>query len=71
MADDELEQHSDYVQWLFSASRAECAVAHLAVLMQEESQILRASDQARARIVGAAERMSRFYAASNSWLFRV
>jgi hypothetical protein len=68
MTDDELEEHHDYIQWLFPLPEPSRSVPNSPVLTPEELAILGASEQARMRILAAAERMLRFYTASNGWL---
>jgi len=68
MTNEELEQHHDFIQWVFPFPEPSRAVPHSPVLTPQELTILRASDQAHLRILAAAERMLRFYAATHGWL---
>ena len=63
-----LEAKHNYIQWLFPLPEPSRAVPNSPVMTPEELTVLRASEQARSRILASAERMLRFYAASRGWL---
>ena len=63
-----LEHHHDFIQWLFPLPEPSRAVAGSPVLTPEDQTAISMSATALANIAAAADRMARFYAATDAWL---
>jgi hypothetical protein len=66
----ELEQHHDFIQWLFPLAEASVAVPGSPVLSPDEVETIRASGRAQANLADATERMVRFYDQADHWMKR-
>jgi predicted secreted protein len=62
-----LERRHDFIQWLFPLTEPSAAVPGSPVLSARDVEALRISPVARERLARAAERMLRFYAATDGW----
>ena len=67
-SDDELEHRHDYIQWLFPLDTPSQAVPGSPVLSAGDIAEIRLSGACQANLERAAERMRRFYRASDDWL---
>ena len=63
-----LEQHHDYIQWLFPLPEASSAVPGAPVLSADDVLQIRSSDIAVTNLLAAAARMRNFYARTRHWL---
>jgi hypothetical protein len=67
-ADDDLERHHDYIQWLFPLSAPSTAVMGSPVLDAADIQAIRDDAKAQANLLRALDRMRAFYASTTHWL---
>ncbi|HEX2135151.1 MAG TPA: opioid growth factor receptor-related protein [Microvirga sp.] len=67
-SDDELERVHDYIQWLFPLPTRSMAQPDAPVLTGDAIEAIKADSQALANLRRAAERMLRFYEATDGWL---
>lgn len=68
MADTEIEQRHDFIQWLFPLPEPSRAVPGSPVLTPKDQTAISASATALASLAAASTRMSGFYANTNNWL---
>lgn len=67
-SDEEIEQHHDYIQWLFPLLEESEQVFDAPVLAPSDVTLLRASQTAQEHLEQAVGRMLAFYEASTHWL---
>lgn len=68
MADTEIEQRHDFIQWLFPLPEPSRAVPGSPVLTQADQTAISASGTALASLAAGAARMFQFYADTDDWL---
>lgn len=66
--DAQVEGVHDFIQWCFPLAEASRAVPGAPVLTSAEAAAIRADPAARAGLLGALDRMTRFYAGTEGWL---
>jgi hypothetical protein len=68
MWDDELEEHHDYIQWLFPLTTHSAAVPGSPVLTEGDVAAIRADPRCIEHLRRARERMLQFYRDTRHWL---
>ena len=63
-----LEQHHDFIQWLFALTEPSSAVPDAAVLTEGEAEAIRHSVMAQCALAAATDRMTIFYRTTHDWL---
>ncbi len=63
-----LEQHHDYIQWLFPLTEPSSAVPDAPVLSPEEAAAISQSSIGQIVLAGATDRMAAFYRDTDHWL---
>ncbi|KQT11899.1 Opioid growth factor receptor (OGFr) conserved region [Methylobacterium sp. Leaf399] len=66
--DAHIEGVHDFIQWCFPLPEASRAVPGAPVLTAAEAEAIRADPAARAGLLAALDRMTRFYAGTDGWL---
>jgi len=66
--DSALEQHHDYIQWLFPLPEVSRFNMSAPVLSREDIATIRSDSEARANLIRARDRMLAFYAENDHWL---
>ena len=66
--DSALEQHHDYIQWLFPLPEASQFSMSAPVLSREDIATIRSDSEARANLLRARDRMLAFYRDNHHWL---
>lgn len=68
LSDTELENHHDFIQWLFPLREHSGSVPHAPVLSDEEIRAIREDEAAQDSLQKAADRMLRFFLGNEHWL---
>lgn len=63
-----LEQHHDYIQWLFPLTEPSSAMPDAPVLTEEEAMAISGSGMAQCTLAAATDRMAAFYRDNDHWL---
>ena len=63
-----IEQHHDFIQWLFPLTEPSAAVAGSPVLEPQDVTAIQDSTLAQCALAAATDRMDRFYRAAHGWL---
>jgi len=63
-----LENHHDFIQWLFPLREPSRAVPESPVLTDAEVEAIKASGMAQCALAAATDRMDAFYRATHDWL---